>query len=140
MPKTAKERLERLAELYREQKRLAKCVENMPRKRGADFVIGSRHEVPYDPVRIPVTGFLPDEARDKVVAAYERSIAEVTSEIAETEAWIRSVGDPRVRRIIRMYYVEDLTWAAVAAKMSYSVDHCKRLMGDFWKKSEQGPP
>ena len=48
--------------------------------------------------------------------------------IAQADAAIDTVPDPKIRRVLKLYYLENLSTKEVAEKMSYTVQHVNRLM------------
>ena len=48
--------------------------------------------------------------------------------IAHADAAIDTVPDPKMRRVLKLYYLENLSTKEVAEKMNYTVQHVNRLM------------
>lgn len=48
--------------------------------------------------------------------------------IAQEDAAIDTVPDPKMRRVLKLYYLESLSTKEVAEKMKYTVQHVNRLM------------
>lgn len=48
--------------------------------------------------------------------------------IAQEDAAIDTVPDPKMRRVLKLYYLESLSTKEVAEKMKYTVQHVTRLM------------
>jgi len=48
--------------------------------------------------------------------------------IAQEDAAIDTVPDPKMRRVLKLYYLESLSTKEVADKMKYTVQHVNRLM------------
>ena len=48
--------------------------------------------------------------------------------IAQEDAAIDTVPDPKVRRVLKLYYLENLSTKEVAERMNYTVQHVNRLM------------
>ena len=48
--------------------------------------------------------------------------------IAQVDAAIDTVPDPKVRRVLKLYYLENLSTKEVGEKMGYTVQHINRLM------------
>ena len=48
--------------------------------------------------------------------------------IAQADAAIDTVPDPKMRRVLKLYYLENLSTKQVAEKMNYTVQHVNRLM------------
>lgn len=48
--------------------------------------------------------------------------------IAKVDEVIDTVQDPKMRRVLKLYYLENLSTKEVAEKMNYTVQHVNRLM------------
>jgi hypothetical protein len=70
-----------------------------------------------------ITGFpYPEYSRKKTrlylnKAQLENAELELLEVLGETEEYIQSIGDSRIRRIIRSRYVDDMSWLKVAQNM-----------------------
>jgi RNA polymerase sigma factor (sigma-70 family) len=61
-------------------------------------------------------------------AKYQKTMAELTDALTEIENAIE-VLEPRERTLIRLYYVQGLTWEAVCVEMNYSWSQIHRIHG-----------
>ena len=57
---------------------------------------------------------------------YEQKVAELTRALAEIETAIECL-DPRERTLIRLYYIEGLTWEEVCVSMHYEWAQIHRI-------------
>lgn len=65
------------------------------------------------------------DAKQRQLEAEKNRLAEL---IAQADAEIDTVPDPKVRRVLKLYYLENLSTKEVAEKMNYTVQHVNRLM------------
>lgn len=68
------------------------------------------------------------DRKDEVLKLYKQKEAALTAAMLEVEEAIL-VLEPRERTLIRLYYLEGLTWEQVAVKMSYSWRQVHRIHG-----------
>lgn len=66
--------------------------------------------------------------KDQIERKYEAKVAELTAELEAIEQSIE-VLEPRERTLIRLYYIEGLTWEQVCVEMSYSWMQIHRIHG-----------
>ncbi len=128
-----------IRELEREIASVQKNIDDLRRNKIYDTVVGSREDLTIGPIKV--------RGHPK---GYEKKISELQKKKAlmnskkmellqienEAEAYINSIQDSRMRRIMRFRYVDGLSWQQVAAKMGspYTADSCrmahKRFMSD----------
>lgn len=65
------------------------------------------------------------DAKQRQLEIQKNRLAEL---IAQADAAIDTVPDPKVRRVLKLYYLENLSTKEVAEKMNYTVQHVNRLM------------
>lgn len=76
-------------------------------------------------------GVLPDTTADVVAKMWElaQRLAERLNQLialrAEIEGWLEEF-EPEERRMLRLYYVDGLTWEEVAERVGYSSRHLSR--------------
>lgn len=75
----------------------------------------------------------------KLQKLYEEKVAELDRRIAEIEAAIEPL-EPNERKLIRLHYIEGLTWEDVAVEMSYSWRHVHRIHGRALQKLQTWVP
>lgn len=77
----------------------------------------------------PQTGFvLLVERKDAKQRQLEVEKNRLAALIAQEDAAIDTVPDPKMRRVLKLYYLESLSTKEVAEKMKYTVQHVNRLM------------
>lgn len=79
--------------------------------------------------RSPQAGFVllveRKDAKQRKLDFEKNHLAEL---IAHADAAIDTVPDPKMRRVLKLYYLENLSTKEVAEKMNYTVQHVNRLM------------
>lgn len=60
-------------------------------------------------------------------------LCRIQQERQELEDWLDSVGDPEMRDILRLQYINGLTQEQIAEELGYSVITIKRRLRKFWK-------
>lgn len=113
--------LEQYEDLRKERKELQERITYL--KQTADVqharVRGSMDGWPYVERSFTVTGM--SKARSKALTEslirYSQLEAEIAAKLREIEDWIATVGDARVRRILRLRYVDGKSWRMVAQKV-----------------------
>ena len=97
----------------------------------SDVVMGTREDGTYGPIKIKGIPFPEyDRKRDdlqKRIARYEEISAELSSMVTEVEVYIAAVSDPRVRTIMRLKYVDGLSWRDIGRRYG------KGPSWAFWK-------
>jgi RNA polymerase sigma factor (sigma-70 family) len=73
------------------------------------------------------------ERRDELLELYREKGAELTKAILEIEGAIDLL-QPRERTLLRLYYIDGLTWEQVAYEMDYSWRQVHRIHGDALMK------
>lgn len=66
--------------------------------------------------------------KDAIERKYEAKVAELTAELEAIEEAIE-VLEPRERTLIRLYYIQGLTWEQVCVEMTYSWRQVHRIHG-----------
>jgi DNA-directed RNA polymerase specialized sigma24 family protein len=67
---------------------------------------------------------------------YKQKVETIAAELDEIEKAIAEL-QPRERQLIRLYYVEGLTWEQVAVVMGYSWRQVHRIHGDALRQLEK---
>ena len=65
------------------------------------------------------------DAKQRKLEIEKNRLAEL---IAQADAAIDTVPDPKMRRVLKLYYLENLSTKEVADEMKYTVQHVNRLM------------
>lgn len=104
-----------VAELERKQER----AERRARVILTDSVRGSDPEYPYCPHTIIIRGRGERQARTvrKIKMERRKRLEKAKGQLAEIEAFIASVDDSRIRRIIDLRYIQGKNWKQVAQKI-----------------------
>lgn len=91
-----------------------------------DRVQGSMDEHPYTLRTFDVEGIAPKNV-DKVQGLRNMLMAkeyELSAALWTIEEWMRSVGDAQIRRVIRMRFMQGMSWAKVARRVYGSHNEC----------------
>lgn len=65
------------------------------------------------------------DAKQRKLDVEKNRLAEL---IAQADAAIDTIPDPKIRRVLKLYYLENFSTKEVAEKMNYTVQHVNRLM------------
>lgn len=91
----------------------------------------------------PKGGSIPGSALENAVIRltslreqYCKKVEAITAELTEIEKAIE-VLQPRERQLLRLYYVEGITWEQVAVVMQYSWRQVHRIHGDALRQLEK---
>lgn len=76
------------------------------------------------------------DREDKLLELYRRKKAELDAALLVIEEAIE-VLDPRERRLIRLHYIDGLTWEQVAVQMAYSWTQVHRIHGKALEKLKE---
>ena len=68
---------------------------------------------------------------------YKEKVTELDRRMIEIEASIEQL-DPTERTLIRLHYIQGLTWEEVAMKMNYSWRHVHRIHSQIIQKIQDG--
>ena len=122
-----KEQLRAYRDIKLERDKLAAMVEN------GEAVLYSPRSQKLDgmPHGGSAPGSLVEEAAIKhaeLLEKYRRKVAELSAALVEIENAIE-VLEPRERTLIRLYYVQGLTWEEVCVEMNYSWRQIHRIHG-----------
>ena len=91
----------------------------------------------------PKGGSMPGSALENAVVRltslrdqYKHKVEVLTAELAEIEEAIDTLR-PRERQLLRLYYVEGMTWEQVAVVMGYSWRQVHRIHGEALRQLEK---
>lgn len=106
----------------------------------SDTVTGTRDDLTIGPIKI--TGIAQqklDEQQElnrKRVQKMNRFKKKLENIVVEVEEYIQSIDDSEVRRIVRMRYVENLSWVRIAIYMGkgYTEDSCRIKIERYLKR------
>ena len=126
-------------DLQDEIRKLEKQIRKMETSRCqvSDSVKGTRPDGTYG--SITITGFpVPDyyrrkkllEKRKANLSKFELQLLELTNDV---DAYITSLADSRMRRMIRYKFFDELSWVQVAHRMGgkYTADSCRKQIERF---------
>lgn len=84
-------------------------------------VLGSRHEIPYDVVSIPITGAsAPAKAvRERNLELLRQKEDELQQELLNLENWLSSIDDPLISDIFRLRYRNNMKWEDIGEEVGY---------------------
>lgn len=108
-----------------------------------DTVKGTREDGTYG--RITITGFpFPMYySKKQILECRKDKLAEFEKKqlymIQEVDDFINHVDDPRIRRILRYKYLDDMNWVQVACNMGgkHTADSCRMACNKFLKEIEK---
>lgn len=141
------EQLSSMREEVKEQRiRVQKIRQEIQRMDAGEFVVsdsvtcGKKGKKPLKTVKI--TG-IPQPYYHQRTALFHQRVQLLEKKeqvllklIAKTEERIESVKDSRMRRILMMRYLDELSWVQVAHKMGgkATADSCRKQVERFWKE------
>lgn len=106
--------LREYADIKQELKQLERLRASMQREAAADIARGLRSKREPSPYA-------------SIVDYYGQLIERRRAELQETEAAVDAVPDPTARELLRLRYLEGMTWDAISLAMSYSYTNIHRL-------------
>ena len=135
-----------VAEIVVLEKYLDKLEADEQEWKDTDTVKGSGAEYPYLPMTIKVSGIAPQNAKaveeirklqQQTKAKICKKKLELERQKAAVERWLDKINDPNIRCIIRLHYIEGLSYADVCFEMGYDGDGTtqRKQMNRFWNAS-----
>lgn len=108
-----------------------------------DTVKGSSTEYPYLPLTIKVSGVAPQHAKaveeirklqQQTRAKIFKKKLELEKQKAAVERWVNKINDPNIRCIIRLHYIEGLSYSDVCYELGFDGDGTtqRKQMNRFW--------
>ena len=79
------------------------------------------------------------DKKDELLRLYQEIEAELNAQLFAIEIAIKKL-EPRERRLIRLYYMDGLTWEKVAVAMDYSWRQVHRIHGEALEKLREETP
>lgn len=109
--------LNELKELDLLRRELVDLKNRRQRTKGHPYAVvhGSRSEFPYTPTTFIVSGA--EKYADDTRRLQDACAKKIAKKISEIEQWIASVDSSYIRQIIKLKYVDGLTWPAVSMRM-----------------------
>lgn len=123
------EQLKKLAYLRQEIEYVKQKIDNYkPAEIVVDSVRGSSPFFPYTEHSVRIEGI--EEKKDKL-GDYYRRLAKFQQELEEEERKIdlelQSIRSPEIRQIIRLHYIDGLTYVQIMHKMNYNAPETPRM-------------
>lgn len=129
-----KERLKKLRKLIKEAGHLQCQYDDLicfPKEEVADTYSDYRTGYPHT----KATAGYGDPAYPELRQKLDRKLRKIQEEIAALESWLDSVGDPEMRDILRLLYVNGLTQEQAADELGYSRSGIGMKLQRFWEKN-----
>lgn len=136
-----------LVEIEVLEKHLDKLLKDEREWKQTETVKGSSSEFPYLPTVFKVSGFSFDDS--EAVTEIKKLQKQTKTKIlqkklslerqkAAVECWLDSVTDPNIRCIIRLHYIEGLSYAAVCRQLGEEGDGTtqRKQMNKFWESQK----
>lgn len=129
------------------EKYLNKLQKDEQKWKQTDIVKGSNSEFPYLPTVFKVSGFSFEESESvneirelqkKTNATIIQKKLTLERQKADIEDWLNTVTDPNIRSIIRLYYIQGLSWEKVCEELNEYGDGStqRKQLNKFWKSKE----
>ena len=126
-----KERLEQYESIKEEIKELKAEIDRRKNMLLTDTVSGSSSDFPYTKHTITIKGL--EYGIDLYSKRLDAKIKELDEERLEVEKWLGTVEDSLIRRIIRLRYIEHMTWQQVAFKIGrHDESYPRRKVNEFF--------
>lgn len=127
-----KSRLKKMRALIREAEHLQSEYTDMICFPKEQVVDSAKDYSTGHPHTISISGYGDPSFADVRQRLYEKQ-RQIQDEIAFLEDWLDSVGDPEMRDILRLQYVNGLTQEQIATELGYSERTIRRRLREFWK-------
>ena len=129
------------------EKYLDKLKEDERQWQQTDTVKGSSAQFPYLPMTIKVSGVAPEDTKavDKIKKLQQQTKAniykkklELERQRAAVELWLDEVADPNIRSIIRLHYIQGLSYGEVCCELGLDGDGTtqRKQMNRFWESQK----
>ena len=86
-----------------------------------DSVTGSLSEHPWTEQHCKIRG-VDQRQYTRLIAKLHITMGQLCEKVQALEAWLEEVADPEMRAILRMRYVEGLSWQGISDKMGSQGD------------------
>lgn len=137
-----KKELSQLRYLNKEIELLQKQIENaeynVKTHKAFDFVEGSNPKWPYQHKTFYIEGVAVPEYEKKVVHIRKKLIkrlSELMDQVEKINNYIESVDDCEVRNILRLRYVDCLTWEEIGREMMMDERTARRKHKKWWDEN-----
>lgn len=134
-----KERLKKYTALKRERDLLLERIEEIDAqlyKHRTQNLSGmpTAHDVPNDHQEALI------EKKQKVLDKYTAFMLRIEDELLTVETAIEAVEDPTARELLRLKYIDGLTWEEVCVRIGYEWTHTHRLHARALEKLKEKKP
>lgn len=129
-------------ELVKETQNEIRRLEEDYDRYAMDSVKGSNPNFPYQPVTIRIEGcaldpYKTDREHRRLMEVLNERLDNANSLRVDVEAWINTV-PMRVGRIIRMKYLQGMTWASISMRLGMdSKDGAKKVFDRYMEREEK---
>lgn len=130
-----KRRLEQYSSIKAEIKELKEEIKKREARRMTDTVTGSSPEYPFTKHTVTIEGV--DYGSDLLTRRLKEKEYLLDEERIYIEKWLNTVGDSLIRRIIRLKYVECMTWQQVAFRIGkHDEQYPRKKIDKFLKETK----
>lgn len=146
-----REILKRYDALKDEQRDIKKRIQRLEREMNAildtvvsDTVMGTREDGTYGPIKIKGIPFPEYDAKREQLqhrlARYEKIDKELAGMITEIEAFISEVSEPRIRTILRLKYIDGLSWRSIGHRYGKNQGWVYKKVQKYLEKETKATP
>lgn len=126
-----KRRLEQYSSIKAEIKELKEEIKKREARRMTDTVTGSSPEYPFTKHTVTIEGV--DYGSDLLTRRLKEKEYLLDEERIYIEKWLDTVEDSLIRRIIRLKYVECMTWQQIAFEIGrHDESYPRRKINEFF--------
>lgn len=128
-----KERLKKLKALVKEAEHLEERIKNLPFRFG-DYVGDSAKDYWTGfPRTITIQGYS-TQKYDRLKRRLEGKLGDIQEEITKLEEWMEGVEDPQIRDILRLVYMNGLSYEQVAVELGISEKTVQRKINKILRQ------
>ena len=144
--------MEEIKDIRRRKEKLERQIRDLEKTIVADTVKGTRRDGTYGPIRIEGFPYAGHERKKAALDRYQRMLAEKEAELVEltcqAEAYIDSIEKSELRIMFRLYFIDNLSYTAVARRMNsmfpkrqikYTDENIKKRIQRFFQNVPQCP-
>lgn len=128
-----KERLKKLKALVKEAEHLEERIKNLPFRFG-DYVGDSAKDYRTGfPRTITIQGYS-TQKYDRLKRRLEGKLGDIQEEITKLEEWMEGVEDPQIRDILRLVYMNGLSYEQVTVELGISEKTVQRKINKILRQ------
>ena len=128
-----KERLKKLKALVKEAEHLEERIKNLPFRFG-DYMGDSAKDYRTGfPRTITIQGYS-TQKYDRLKRRLEGKLGDIQEEITKLEEWMEGVEDPQIRDILRLVYMNGLSYEQVAVELGISEKTVQRKINKILRQ------